>query len=133
MPYVKRDDQGNISAIYADQDSGAAERMALEERLLERYQAGLAARGVVGYGLEDCRADYRLCVLANVPHALAWESLLSRVPHMPDRVHRIEVEAGAGQAAAGQAHTVPSNLDVIGLRAASLVSMGKSGCGFFMG
>jgi hypothetical protein len=30
MPYVKRDDQGNISAIYAEQASGAAERLALE-------------------------------------------------------------------------------------------------------
>lgn len=32
-------------------------------------------------------------------YALAWQSLLSRVPHLPDKVHRIEVEAGAEGAA----------------------------------
>lgn len=50
------------------------ERMALEGPLLQRYQAGLEERGVQNYGPEDCDADYRLSVLANVPHALAWES-----------------------------------------------------------
>ncbi len=50
------------------------ERLELERRLLSRYQAGLAERGIKDYDLEDCLADYRLSVLANIPHALAWES-----------------------------------------------------------
>jgi 6-phosphogluconolactonase len=32
-------------------------------------------------------------------YALVWKSLLSKVPHLPDKVHRIEVEAGAEGAA----------------------------------
>ena len=49
-------------------------RKELEGILLPYYQAGLAERGIRDYGIEDCVADYRLCVLANIPHALVWES-----------------------------------------------------------
>jgi hypothetical protein len=52
----------------------SAERQELEGMLWPCYQARLAERGIKDYGLEDCMADYRLSVLANVPHALVWES-----------------------------------------------------------
>jgi len=29
--------------------------------------------GIKNYSLDDCLADYRFCVLANIPYALAWE------------------------------------------------------------
>jgi hypothetical protein len=49
-------------------------RRELELALLPRYRAQLAQRGIQDYELEDCFADYRLAILANIPHALAWES-----------------------------------------------------------
>lgn len=48
-------------------------RMELEKVLLSRYQARLTERGI-DYSLDDCRADYRLSVIANIPHALVFES-----------------------------------------------------------
>lgn len=52
----------------------SAERQELEGILLPNYQARLAESGIKDYSLEDCMADYRLSVLANIPHALARES-----------------------------------------------------------
>jgi hypothetical protein len=52
----------------------SGERTELEGILLHHYQAWLEERGIVDYNIEDCLFDYRLCVLANTPHALVWES-----------------------------------------------------------
>jgi 6-phosphogluconolactonase len=69
--------------------------------------------GFLASGRRRTRADWsrveffwgdERCVPPEHPesnYALAWESLLSRVPHMPEKVHRIEVEAGAEGAASG--------------------------------
>lgn len=48
-------------------------RLEIEEVLLSRYQAALVERGIKDYSREACIADYRLSVLANIPHALVWE------------------------------------------------------------
>jgi thiamine kinase-like enzyme len=50
------------------------QRMELERKLLPRYQSQLTEYGIKDYSIDDCMADYRLCVLANIPHALVWES-----------------------------------------------------------
>ncbi|MEM7124855.1 MAG: phosphotransferase [Chloroflexota bacterium] len=47
-------------------------RQKLERALLTRYQARLAEQGIC-YSIEDCYADYRLSVIANIPHALSYE------------------------------------------------------------
>ena len=50
------------------------ERKELERALLPTYHTQLIERGIKDYSIEDCLADYRLSVLANIPHALVWES-----------------------------------------------------------
>ena len=49
-------------------------RRAWQWDLVERYHAGLLERGVRGYGLEECRRDYRLCAFAPARIALAHGS-----------------------------------------------------------
>ena len=49
-------------------------RRAWQWELVERYHAGLAAQGVRGYGLEECKRDYRLCAFAPTRIALAHGS-----------------------------------------------------------
>lgn len=49
-------------------------RKAIEDILLSCYHAQLVERGIRNYSLHDCLDDYRLSVLANIPHALSWES-----------------------------------------------------------
>ena len=50
----------------------AAERRDLERILLPRYQRQVEEEGIVGYDLAMCHSDYRLCILANIPHVLVW-------------------------------------------------------------
>lgn len=50
-------------------------RRALEAALLSHYHAGLVASGVRHYSMRDTLDDYRLSVLATIPHALVWEDL----------------------------------------------------------
>ena len=47
-------------------------RRELERVLLPRYQRQTEAAGIEGYGIDNCESDYRLCVLANLPHVLVW-------------------------------------------------------------
>jgi hypothetical protein len=47
-------------------------RRAHEERVLRRYGAELAARGVRGYGLDRLWKDYRLCVPQSAYVAVEW-------------------------------------------------------------
>ena len=49
-------------------------RAALEKRLLPLYHDLLIEHGIQNYSLDDCLFDYRLCLLANIPHALSWET-----------------------------------------------------------
>ncbi len=49
-----------------------AARRVHEERMLRRYHAALAARGVRGYGLERLWEDYRLCVPLSAYVAVEW-------------------------------------------------------------
>ena len=51
----------------------ADKRRSLEIELLSHYHTQLMALGVENYSLQNCHHDYRLCILANIPHALAWE------------------------------------------------------------
>ncbi len=64
----------DLARILIQTELPSDERKEIEEFLLPNYQARLAERGIKDYGIEDCIADYRLSVLANIPHALVWES-----------------------------------------------------------
>ena len=44
----------------------------MERILLPRYQRQVEEEGIVGYDLAMCHSDYRLCILANIPHVLVW-------------------------------------------------------------
>jgi aminoglycoside phosphotransferase (APT) family kinase protein len=43
-------------------------RRAIEDDVVDRYHAGLVARGVTDYALEQCRHDYRLGHVLNLPN-----------------------------------------------------------------
>jgi hypothetical protein len=64
----------DLARILIQTELPSDERQELEGILLPSYQARLAERGIKDYSLEDCISDYRLSVLANIPHALVWES-----------------------------------------------------------
>jgi hypothetical protein len=49
----------------------APARRVLEEHVLVEYQRELLRYGVAGYGLEDCRADYRLSIVGLMGTVLA--------------------------------------------------------------
>lgn len=49
-------------------------RYDLEKHLLPYYHSQLVRAGITGYSLPHCIDDYRLSVLANIPHALVWEN-----------------------------------------------------------
>ncbi len=50
-------------------------RPLLDKPLLQRYHARLVSLGVNQYSFQDCIQDFRLCILANIPHAMAWTGL----------------------------------------------------------
>lgn len=54
-------------------------RARLEARFLERYHAGLCARGVTGYGLEGLWEDYRLSVIGQLAIPV-WQQTLGIPP-----------------------------------------------------
>ena len=49
-----------------------ADRRAFERRMLERYHAGLVARGIADYSYDQMVADYRLAVVQSVYVAVEW-------------------------------------------------------------
>ncbi|MEM7533296.1 MAG: oxidoreductase family protein [Chloroflexota bacterium] len=49
-----------------------AKRRSLEQKLLSHYHTRLTELCVDNYRLQNCHDDYRLCVLANIPHVLAY-------------------------------------------------------------
>ena len=51
------------------------QRLGFEKVLLPQHHDLLMENGIHDYSLDDCLNDYRLCVLANIPQALSWESL----------------------------------------------------------
>lgn len=52
-----------------------AKRPFLDKHLLQRYHARLIGLGVDNYSFQECVQDFRLCILANIPHAMAWTGL----------------------------------------------------------
>jgi len=50
-------------------------RSNLDKNLLKRYHARLLDLGVDNYSFQDCIEDFRLCIMANIPHAMAWTGL----------------------------------------------------------
>jgi hypothetical protein len=69
----------DLAGVLVDWQAGgqlpAEARRDLEGTLLSRYHAGLRRAGIRDYSTQDCRDDYRLCLLARIPHALAWRDL----------------------------------------------------------
>ena len=47
-------------------------RANLDRKLLQRYHTRLLDLGVDNYSFPECIEDYRLCIMANIPHAMAW-------------------------------------------------------------
>lgn len=64
----------DLARTWVQTEFPSEDRMEIEKMLLPRYQSRLEEHGINDYSIDDCMADYRLCVLANIPHALAWES-----------------------------------------------------------
>ncbi|MCP4420591.1 MAG: aminoglycoside phosphotransferase family protein [Chloroflexi bacterium] len=52
-----------------------SKRPFLDKSLLQRYHARLVGLGVDNYSFQECIEDFRLCILANIPHAMAWTGL----------------------------------------------------------
>lgn len=61
-------------------------RVELESTLLSRYHARLVESGIENYTLQECYDDYRLCLLANIPHTLVWGDL----PYLESTIHAIK-------------------------------------------
>jgi hypothetical protein len=57
---------GAHDLAYALLSAGDDNRLERDERLIRRYQTGLERRGVQGYDLEQCRWDYRFCLMTNL-------------------------------------------------------------------
>ena len=52
-----------------------SKRQFLDKSLLKRYHARLVDLGVDNYSFQNCINDFQLCIVANIPHAMAWTGL----------------------------------------------------------
>ncbi|HEX7096712.1 MAG TPA: phosphotransferase [Acidimicrobiales bacterium] len=83
-------------------------RRACEDELVERYHRALVERGVTRYTLEECRRDYRLAHVLNLPNPV---TALVAVPTANERA-RMMLEANARRALAAVADHEPMLADV---------------------
>jgi hypothetical protein len=82
-------------------------RRAVEDDLVARYHEALVANGVSGYSVDDCRRDYRLAHVLNLPNPV---TALVAVPGATDRGRRM-LEANARRALAAVADHEPLLVD----------------------
>ncbi|VAW31676.1 hypothetical protein MNBD_CHLOROFLEXI01-4508 [hydrothermal vent metagenome] len=52
-----------------------SKRPLLDKNLLQRYHARLVHLGVDNYSFQECVEDFRLCIVANILHAMAWTGM----------------------------------------------------------
>lgn len=90
-------------ALFAAGSISTDTRRACEDELVARYHHGLVTRGVDGYSLDDCRRDYRLAHVLNLPNPV---TALVAVPGATER-GRTMLETNARRALAAIADHEP--------------------------
>lgn len=90
-------------ALFVAGSLGTDTRRAHEGELVKHYHRGLVAHGVDGYSLDDCRRDYRLAHVLNLPNPI---TALVAVPGATDR-GRSMLETNARRALAAIADHEP--------------------------